>query len=66
MNSMQISRIPPGEFLPGDRFVDFSCEDPALFDFATNEDLWEKADALTAAFGVLPVGQFKKLERSAG
>ena len=46
--------------------MDFSCEDPALFDFATNEDLWEKADALTAAFGVLPVGQFKKLERSAG
>ena len=34
---------------PLEGFVGLDCEDPALFDYATNQDLWDKADALSAA-----------------
>ena len=39
----------PGNALPSDDFVSLSCDDPNRFQLATNEDIWEKADALTAA-----------------
>ena len=57
--------FPQGDFLPGPGFVDLSCDNPDLFDWATNEDVGGKADALTAACGVMGAVEFKKMQRNA-
>ena len=48
-------------------FVGLDCEDPDFFDFATNEDIWQKADDLTAAWHTeTSWPRFRELERTAG
>ena len=57
----------PGSALPSDDFVSLSCDDPNRFQFATNEDIWEKADALTAASAAhMDRPAFARLQTSLG
>ena len=46
----------------GSGMVSLRCADPSLFDFATDEDLWQKADLLEAARS----GERKRLATSLG
>jgi len=46
--------------------VHFSCTDPNLFDLATNEEIWAKADALHGAAGAISKRQFEELQTATG
>ena len=52
--------------MPDERFVSLSCDEPDRFEFAENEDIWEKADLLTAAAAHMDRAAFAKLQTSHG
>ena len=45
--------------------MDLGCEDPGLFDFASDADIWEKADSLTVAYATATRPEFLKLQKTA-
>ena len=54
------------ERVDSDYLVHISCCDPAKFDVSTNEEVWAKADILTAADGTVRKGEFELQSKAMG
>jgi len=59
LNVLNSTNLPAG-------FVGLTCTDPDRFELASNSDIWEKVDMLSAQFLILNKGKFKDLETSLG